>query len=132
MIGNGMNIKSMSFVGNVVAFMQYCLTNYTDGYHLFNYVDKPDLNTNQLVELIAKSSGRKVQSIKIPYAIGYLAGLGFDLLSKITGKEFSISSVRIKKFCSTTQFSNQQIAATNFKPTYTLEEGLDITIKSLL
>jgi nucleoside-diphosphate-sugar epimerase len=132
MVGSGNNIKSMSYVGNVVAFIQYCLNSQLKGYHLFNYVDKPDLNTNQLINIIAKSSGKEISSFKIPYFIGYLAGIGFDMLSKLSGKEFRISSVRIKKFCATTQFSNKKIQETSFKAPYSLEEGLDKTIKSLL
>ncbi len=132
MVGNGMNIKSMSYVGNVVAFIHYCLSSQLKGYHLFNYVDKPDLNTNQLIGIIAKSSGKEIGSFKIPYFVGYIAGVGFDILSKLTGKEFSISSVRIKKFCATTEFSNKKIQSTSFKAPFSLEEGLDKTIKSLL
>lgn len=132
MVGNGRNIKSMSYVGNIVEFIAYCLSNFNSGYHLFNYVDKPDLNTNELINIISKSSNKKISSFKIPYFVGYAAGIGFDILSKLTKKEFSISSIRIKKFCSTTQFSNKKIQSTNFKAPYSLQEGLETTIKSLL
>lgn len=133
MVGSGKNIKSMSYVGNVVAFIRYCLTSKLSGYHLFNYADKPDLNTNELISIIAKSSGKSISSVHIPFALGLMAGYGFDLLSKISGKVFSISSVRIRKFCATTQFSTQKIQTqTNFRAPFTLEEGLDTTIKSLL
>jgi nucleoside-diphosphate-sugar epimerase len=132
MVGNGKNIKSMSYVGNIVAFIKYLLNNNYKGYHLFNYVDKPDLNTNELINIISTSSGKNVSTFKIPYSIGYLAGITFDVLSKITNKEFSVSSIRIKKFCATTQFSNKKIQSTSFKAPYTLADGLDITIKSLM
>jgi len=33
-----------------------------------------------------------------------MGGLSFDLLAKLTGKKFSVSAVRVKKFCATTQF----------------------------
>lgn len=132
MVGSGKNIKSMSYVGNIVAFVKYIIDNDYKGYHLFNYVDKPDLNTNELINIISASSGKSVSTFKIPYSIGYLAGITFDILSKITNKEFSVSSIRIKKFCATTQFSNKKIQATSFKAPYTLAEGLDTTIKSLM
>lgn len=132
MVGKGENIKSMSYVGNIAAFIEYILEKNPNGYHLYNYVDKPDMNTNQLIQAISKVAGITLSPIRIPYYIGYLAGLGFDVLSKITGKEFSISSIRIKKFCSTTQFSNKKIQSTDFKAPFSLEEGLETTIKSLL
>lgn len=133
MVGSGKNIKSMSYVGNVVAFIRFCLTSNLSGYHLFNYADKPDLNTKELISIIAKSSVKSISPVHIPFAFGLMAGYGFDLLSKISGRTFSISSVRIRKFCATTQFSTQKIQTqTNFRAPFTLEEGLDTTIKSLL
>jgi len=37
--------------------------------------------------------------VRLPYWLGYIGGLSFDLLAKLTGKKFSVSAVRIKKFC---------------------------------
>lgn len=133
MIGSGNNKKSMAYVGNVVSFIRYILQQANDpGYHVFNYADKPDLTTSQLLEIISTSCNKKASSVKIPYAVGFLAGKAFDVLSAITGKKFSISSIRIKKFCSTTQFSSERVQSTDFKPPYTLQEGLKTTIESLL
>ncbi len=133
MVGNGKNKKSMSYVENIAAFFKYLLDNDYNGYHLFNYVDKPDLSTKELIDSISTSCNRPLDSFSIPYPVGYLAGVAFDILAKITGKEQQISSVRIKKFCSTTQFSNKRIQEeTKFKAPYSLEKGLDKTIRSLL
>lgn len=133
MVGSGKNKKSMSYVENIVAFMKYLLDNNISGYNLYNYVDKPDLTTKELIQTISKTCGKNISSFSIPYPVGYLAGIAFDVLGKITGKEQSISSVRIKKFCSTTQFSNTRIQeTTEFNPPFTLEKGLEKTIKSLL
>jgi nucleoside-diphosphate-sugar epimerase len=133
MIGNGENKKSMAYVGNLVSFIHFIMNEMKGtGYQLFNYADKPDLSTNQLVKIISQSSGTKLSQLRIPYFIGYLAGLTFDFMSKLTGKEMTISSIRIKKFCATTQFSNDRIQKLTFKAPFSLEEGLDRTIKSLL
>ena len=53
MIGNGNNIKSMAFVENVSSFIDYSLKFQKD-YHLFNYVDEPGLNMNDIVYIIKK------------------------------------------------------------------------------
>jgi GlcNAc-P-P-Und epimerase len=132
MIGRGNNKKSMSYVENVSGFIGYCIKNDLQGYNLFNYADKPDLTTRELVLQAEAVLGKRILPVRIPYAIGLLGGYGFDLLSKITGKKYSISSVRVKKFCATTQFSSVHIQQTGFKPAYTLKEGLDITMKSIL
>jgi nucleoside-diphosphate-sugar epimerase len=122
----------MSYVENVAAFITYCIKSNFSGYNLFNYADKPDLTTKELVYQAELALGKKILPIRIPYTFGILGGLGFDMLSKITGKKYPISSVRVKKFCATTQFSSVHIEQTQFKPEFSLNEGLDITMKSIL
>ena len=51
MIGRGKNKKSMSYVGNVVAFLIACIST-NQKYGVYNYVDTPNLTTNELVSLI--------------------------------------------------------------------------------
>lgn len=133
MIGKGQNKKSMAFVKNIVGFIKFSFEeNRYKGYHLYNYIDKPDLSTIELVQIAEKATGKKLSPVKIPYALGYLGGLGFDILAKITGKKMTISSVRIKKFCATTQFDSSKMLATGYKAPYTLSEGISETIKSIL
>ena len=53
----------------------------------------------------------------------------FDTKSaKKAGKKFSISSVRVQKFCATTQFDASKVRSV-FKSPYTLEEGLNKTLE---
>ncbi len=132
MIGRGGNKKSMSYVENVAAFITYCIQHDLKGYNLFNYADKPDLTTRELVQQAEVALGKKILPLRVPYWLGLLGGYGFDLLSKLTGKKYSISSVRIKKFCATTQFSSVHINETGFKPAFTLNQGLEITMKSII
>lgn len=133
MIGKGDNKKSMAFVKNIVGFIEYAIANdLINGYHVFNYIDKPDLSTQELVTVAESATGRKLASLHIPYALGYLGGLGFDLMAKISGKKFTISSVRVKKFCATTQFDASAMLATGYKAPYTLKQAVSETITSIL
>lgn len=129
MVGRGENKKSMAYVGNVAAFVKYWIENSKPGFMLFNYVDKPDLNMNELVALTKERLGKKLPAIRLPYWFAYLSGLVFDQISKITGKKFAVSSVRVKKFCATTQFNSTKAHNSGFKPDYTLNEGLNRTIQ---
>ncbi len=45
MFGNGENRKSMAYVENVVAFLEYSLS-FKPGLHIYNYIDKPDFDMN--------------------------------------------------------------------------------------
>jgi nucleoside-diphosphate-sugar epimerase len=130
MIGKGENRKSLAYVGNVASFIKFCLDTKQPGFRVLNYTDKPDLTMNELVIQAEESLNRKVPSLRVPYWIGILGGLGFDLLSKITKKKFPISSIRIKKFCATTQFDATKAHNSGFVAPFTLAEGLDKTLKS--
>ena len=128
MIGKGQNRKSMAYVGNVVAFIKHRLELAEEGYHVFNYIDKPDLTMTSLLGVIEKSLNKKIPSVRIPVWLGYLGGFGFDVLAFVTKKKLAISSVRVKKFVATTQFDATKVHSSGFKAPFTLEEGLDRTL----
>lgn len=129
MIGNGKNVKSIVYVENIAAMLEYSLQ-LGPGYRLFNAVDKPDCDMNTFVALVNKELGRvNGGAFRVPYPIGYAGGLFFDMLARLTGKKLQISSIRIKKFCSNTQFASSHIKETDFVPPCTFEEGLKRTIQ---
>ena len=128
-VGNGRNVKSMAYVGNVVAFVKYMIENVTEGYNVFNYIDKPDFNMNQLTELVCSQLGKKIPSVQIPYWIGMAGGYFFDLIAFITRKKLEVSSVRVRKYCATTQFDSTKAHNTGFQAPYTLKEGLTRTLE---
>ncbi|MEN6455502.1 MAG: NAD-dependent epimerase/dehydratase family protein [Prolixibacteraceae bacterium] len=128
-IGNGNNYKSMAYVANVAAFVKYLLKRITPGYQLFNYVDKPDVNMNQLVALVEENLGIRVPSVHLPYPMGMMIGYSSDLLAKLTGKTPAITSVRVRKFCATTQFDATRAHQCGFIPPFSLEEGLSNTLR---
>lgn len=129
MVGKGDNKKSMAYVGNIVAFVKYMIDNVTTGYNVFNYIDKPDMTMNELVPLVSKVLNKHIPSTHLPYWLGLFGGRCFDILAFITRKKLTISSVRVKKFCATTQFDSTKAMTSGFKPPYTLEEGLSRTLE---
>jgi nucleoside-diphosphate-sugar epimerase len=126
MVGRGINVKSMAYVENVAAFIEYNLSNGI-GEHLFNYIDKPDFDMNTLVTEVNRILGKPEKLFHFPYWLGYFGGLCFDVLAFITKKKLSISSIRVKKFCSNTMFNAINIKKTDFKAPVTLIEGLEKT-----
>lgn len=81
MVGNGRNRKSMAYVGNIVAFVKFLIDNYTSGYNVFNYIDKPDYDMNQLVQHVETVLQKRLPAIRIPYAIGMAGGYCLDALA---------------------------------------------------
>lgn len=128
-VGKGDNKKSMAYVGNVVAFAKYMIDTMVDGYNVYNYIDKPDFTMNELVGVIEKVLDKKIPAIRFPYWIGMAGGYCFDILAKITGKKLAISSVRVKKFCATTQFDASRAHTCGFIAPFSLEDGLSRTLE---
>ena len=128
MFGDGRNVKSMAYVENVAKFLVQCIGE-KPGVHIYNYVDKPDLSMNQLVQVARKTLfGKSGVGLRLPAFLGVSVGLGFDLLAWLARRPLPISSIRVKKFMSTTQFSSA-VPATGFEAPYTLAEGLEKTLR---
>lgn len=129
MIGNGNNKKSMAYVHNVCAFIDFSIQK-RFAFEIFNYVDGPDLSMNELVETIYIALGRKPSHMfKMPIFFAYLIAFIFDLISKLTSKKFSISRIRIKKFLSDSTFDAKKSLAYGFIPPKNLKNSIEKTIK---
>lgn len=127
MIGSGENRKSMAYVGNVAAFLNYSLS-FDKGQHIFNYIDKPDFTMNALVNLVKSRTGVKTLNLRLPKIIGLCAGMMLDVVARTTGKKLPISRVRVEKFCATTVFKADRVKASGFIAPTELEQGLIETI----
>lgn len=124
MVGNGKNKKSIAYVGNVAAFLQFVLPQ-TDHVQVYNYADKPDLDMNELIDVLYTKMNKAKPALKIPYGVGLAGGWGLDILGRITGRKFPISAVRIEKFCADTISDASKARAAGFTPEYSLEQGLE-------
>jgi nucleoside-diphosphate-sugar epimerase len=128
MVGHGENRKSMAYVENLAAFIEYSIS-FKPGVYTYNFIDKPDFTMNSLVANVSRILGRPERiSVRLPFAVGYLIGKGFDLFSAITGKRFAISSIRVKKFCANSVY-NTAIDKTGFVPPVPLEQALAQTVR---
>ena len=129
MVGRGNNIKSVAYVENVASVLQTCL-DASPGLQLFNYVDKPDFTMDELVRLVrAVLKLDTVPYMRVPYSLAYAGAMLFDLIAIVTGRDLAISSLRVKKFCTTTQFAADRISEIPFAPPVTLSEALRRTLE---
>lgn len=128
MLGNGENRKSMAYVENVAAFLEYSLS-FKSGLHIYNYIDKPDFDMNSLVSEVRRNLfGKDNVGLRLPALLGIAIGYFADFVAKITRKTFPVSRIRVQKFMSTTQFSSA-VDETGFIPPVSLEEGLARTLR---
>ena len=128
MVGKGRNAKSMAYVENVSAFLEHALS-FGPGIAVYNYVDKPDFDMNTLIRTVKGELGiAGRERIRIPYAAGMTIGYLSDFAALLTGRSFPVSSVRVRKFCATTQF-NSGVAETGFVASVPLADGLKKTVQ---
>ena len=128
MVGNGLNRKSMGYVENIAAFLEHAIS-FKQGIHSYNFIDKPDFDMNTLVSKVNLLLGRSDKiAFRLPYWLGYAVGKGFDGVSAVTGKNFTISSIRVKKFCANSVY-NTAIEETGFVSPVPLEEALARTVR---
>ena len=128
MVGDGKNIKSMAYVGNVAAFLAYALS-FGPGTHIFNYVDGPDMDTHSLVEHIRLCLHRRRPLPRFPLLLALAGGHVFDAAARVTGRTFPISAIRVRKFCESTQFLADRVDSSGFVRPFTLLDALDRTIQ---
>ena len=128
MIGGGENKKSMAYISNVASFLEACIA--TDQkYGLFNYVDTPDFTMNELVSHVRSVlHGKTGVGVRIPSWLGILIGQIADLISGVSGRNLPISSIRVKKFLSSTEFRSAKHKLDGFRAPFSLQEGIEKTL----
>ena len=137
MIGDGSNRKSIAYVGNLVDFLVERLapaqTARDAGVLLCNYADKPDPSMRELVARIAAQLPDPARSIpQLPLALVQAGGFGFDLLARLRGRPFAVSSARIRKFRAETTVAAPVLERLGFRPRVDLDEALQRTIAQVL
>jgi nucleoside-diphosphate-sugar epimerase len=130
-VGPGRNIKSLSYVENIVAATMY-LWNKKDiaAFDVYNFIDKPDMTSRQISEAIYEALGRRFPTLRVPMWCARAAALPFDALIAVTGKNLPVSGARIKKlFTTQTKFEADKIAASGFHTDISLREGIRRMVK---
>lgn len=128
MVGKGENRKSLAYVENVAAFLEF-LTGMEPGVYTANYVDKPDFTMNELVSLVFCLLGRSEKiGWRIPFPVALGAGYLFDIYGRLSGNKPAISSIRVRKFCADSMYSTAS-SDLGFEPPVALADALERTVK---
>jgi len=129
--GAGTNIKSLSYVENIVDATLFLLglnaskpSRELAPFEVFNYIDKPDFTSTQISDEVSKHLGKK-PAPGVPYWLGMLMGIPFDVVIKLTGKNLPISTARIRKLFKTqTKFEADKLLDAGYQPKVSLAEGI--------
>jgi nucleoside-diphosphate-sugar epimerase len=125
LIGTSENIKSLISVRNLVAAVDHLLTLSFSGTHLFYLTDKENYSVAQIARMILDILKRKdsLRSVPIPFAKS--AALLGDAFVRLTGKDFPLTSNRLKALCENTNFSCAKLRETGFVHPQTTRQGLE-------
>jgi GlcNAc-P-P-Und epimerase len=130
--GPGVNIKSLSYVENIVDATLFLAglkedkpNRAIESFEIFNFIDKPDLTSTEISDHVSKCLGKK-PAPALPYFVGMILGLPFDIVIKLTGKNLPISTARVKKmFKSQTKFEADKLLSVGYTPKVELKEGIN-------
>ena len=120
----------MAYIGNIVSFLEACIAT-NKSYALYNYVDTPDFTMKDLVSKVrSELKGRNGVGLTLPYWLGLVLGYTADIVAYFSGKNLPVSSVRVRKFASSSEFRSSKASLDNFKAPFLLEDGLQKTLVS--
>ncbi len=122
-VGRGANVKSVAYVENLVDATLFLLERLRPGLEIFNYSDYPQLTSAQIAQILAGHLGRRLPPVHLPLGPVVLAAGVFDILARLTGRNFPITGYRIQKFATATQHQSDKIRARGFEAKISLEEG---------
>jgi nucleoside-diphosphate-sugar epimerase len=128
-VGSGDNVKSLVYVDNLVDAALLAWRRPATGFEIVNVVDKPDLTSREIADIVFRALGKKPPRVSIPLSLGIALGLPFDAVSRITGHRLSVSTARIRKYAADqTKFEADKLSRLGFRAGVSLEEGLRRTV----
>lgn len=115
------NKRSLVFIGNLTDIIKNCINNSNIGEDTYLVSDSKDVSTPELMKLVAKAMKRK--AMLFPFPIWVL-----KTLAMLIGK-----SKYIDRLADSLLVRNDKIVkALNWKPLFSIEEGIEITVNHYL
>ncbi|MEZ4749732.1 MAG: NAD(P)-dependent oxidoreductase [Bdellovibrionota bacterium] len=128
-VGKLNEVKSIVYIGNVVAATIHLLLRPELQHHTFNLVDEPSVSSWELIHQICSSGNFKLPRLSIPLTVAFPFGKLLDGLAVATGKDFPITGKRIKKLNTPSHFSSAYLHKEGFSAPYSLEQGIANTVQ---
>jgi len=123
--GRANNLKSLSYVENLLDATLHLWQRGFEGMAIYNFVEKPDLTSRQIAEAVSDALGLGSPGPTLPLWSVLAMSLPFDAMTAVSGKDFGISSMRIRKlFVHETLFEADKLAATGFQSAISLPNGI--------
>jgi len=128
--GSIRNQKNFIYVGNLVSAMLAALTHPAASRRVYALSDGIVLSTPDLMTRLGRCSGHPVRLFPLP--VGILKGVARvgDAVRDLTGVSPGWDSYSVDRLCSSlTVESNEFCDALQWRPPFSMEEGLELTLK---
>lgn len=129
MIGDGAVLKTTSYIDNLVAATVFLMDQFTPGVQIFHYLDEPVMSTERLVEEIYRLLNRRRPLLRLPLGLTRRIARVADLAADWAGRDLPITSARIEKFCTDTNFSSVKIRDVGFRQPVANSDALASTVR---
>jgi nucleoside-diphosphate-sugar epimerase len=125
------NRRSFIYVGNLVDAIVTCLTHPQAVNQRFLVSDDRDLSTPQLVHLIARQMNKPVYLLPIPLSLlGVLGEMG-NKVESLLKRSMILNTSNLDRLFGSLFVDSSHIQKTlNWQPPFTIEQGLELTIKT--
>jgi nucleoside-diphosphate-sugar epimerase len=128
-VGKCTNIKSLSYVDNLVSFALWAWARHGAGVDEFNWVETPDMTSGEIASEIASALGRRIPRIHLPVGLALALAVPIEGIAALTGRTLSVSRARIRKMAvDKTQYSAAKAIASGFVPSVLLRDALWQTV----
>lgn len=127
-VGNGDAVKATSYIENLVAATVFLLDHFQPGLNGYIYTDEPRWTTGQMVSEISRLIGRKPPRWHLPLGVAAPIALAADAAAKLTGRNLPITSARIEKFNTATDFSSAKLRGLGFHQPVEVAEAFRRTV----
>lgn len=128
-VGECANIKSLSYVDNLVSFALWAWARHGAGVDEFNWVETPDMTSGEIARELAAALGRKIPATQIPLGLALSLALPIEAVAAVTGWTLPVTRARIRKMAlDQTQFSAGKALRAGFTPEIPLLSALQQTV----
>jgi nucleoside-diphosphate-sugar epimerase len=129
LIGRNENVKSLISLKNLVAAVAHLIELPIQGCELFYLTDRESYSVSRIASMVAEILGCPGKLPSMPYPLAKAAALGGDLFTSVTGRDFPLTSSRLRALKESTLFSSAKLQSTGFIHPQSTRDGLEEMVR---
>lgn len=128
MVGKGEEPKTTSYIENLIEATLFAFDRLRPGVSTFHYVDYPVLTTADLVHRLSQHLNRRPPRWLVPLPLARRVASILDLVGSVMGRDLPITSARIEKFNTATNYTAAAVRECGFEQPVTVDRALGKTV----